>query len=384
MSAGARGEAGGAGARGEAGGGPALASAVVVGTGLMGASVGLALARRGVAVHLRDRDEGTRRRAAELGAGSLAAPSARTDVAVLAVPPHAVAAELLAAQAQGLARTCLDLASVKVLPLREAAALGVDLGCVVGSHPVAGRETSGPGAARSDLFEGRPWVLTPAPATGAEHVARARALVELCGAVPVVMGPEDHDEALALVSHAPQVLASLLAARLRGADPAHVELSGQGIRDATRIAASDPELWTAILSGNPAPVARVLREVRADLDAVLDALDALGGGAPAGAGGPAEVLRGALRRGNDGRARMPGKHGTPPAAYAPVPVVLEDRPGQLARLFADADAAGVNIEDVRIEHSPGQPVGRVELAVRPARAPVLVAALRGRGWTVQT
>ncbi len=90
-----------------------------------------------------------------------------------------------------------------------------------------------------------------------------------------------------------------------------------------------------------------------------------------------------LARGNAGYARIPGKHGTPPARYSVVPVVIPDRPGALASLFADAGEAGVNIEDVSIEHSPGQPVGLVELSVKPAAAERLVRELRSRGWTVQ-
>ncbi|KWX10662.1 prephenate dehydrogenase, partial [Carbonactinospora thermoautotrophica] len=90
-----------------------------------------------------------------------------------------------------------------------------------------------------------------------------------------------------------------------------------------------------------------------------------------------------LKRGNAGVARIPGKHGAPPARYAVVPVIIGDRPGELARLFTDVGEAGVNIEDLAIEHSPGQPVGLVEISVEPAVAATLTAELRRRGWTVQ-
>jgi prephenate dehydrogenase len=89
-----------------------------------------------------------------------------------------------------------------------------------------------------------------------------------------------------------------------------------------------------------------------------------------------------LVRGNAGRARLPGKHGGRSTSYAVVPVVLADRPGELARLVVDVGAAGVNIEDIRIEHSPGQPVGLVELAVTPGTEAGLAAALTGLGWVV--
>jgi prephenate dehydrogenase len=89
-----------------------------------------------------------------------------------------------------------------------------------------------------------------------------------------------------------------------------------------------------------------------------------------------------LLRGNAGRARLPGKHGGRSTPYAVVPVVLADRPGELARLVVDVGAAGVNIEDIRIEHSPGQPVGLVELAVAPGAEAGLAVALESLGWVV--
>jgi prephenate dehydrogenase len=289
-----------------------------------------------------------------------------------------VGAVLRTLQARGAARTYTDVASIKAGPQADVQRQAPEPGSFVGGHPLAGRERSGPGAARADLFAGRPWVLTPEAGTEAEHVERVHALVLACGAVPVVMSPEAHDEAVALVSHAPQVAASLLAARLVEAPDQAVALAGQGLRDTTRIAASDSALWTAVLAGNAGHVAAVLHALRDDLDEVLATLDALAGGAPVDAG----VLTRAIDRGNAGRDRLPGKHGAAPTTYAVVPVVIPDRPGELARIFAAAGAAGVNIEDVGIEHSPGRPMGLLELSVRPSAADSLAAALAREGWTV--
>jgi prephenate dehydrogenase len=242
---------------------------------------------------------------------------------------------------------------------------------------MAGRERSGPAGARADLFEGRPWVLTPTEQTA--PVVRDLALdaVRLCGGLPVVMAAAEHDRAVALISHAPHLLAALMAARLEQADEAAVALAGTGIRDVTRIAASDPELWRQILATNAPAVAEVLDRIGADLREIAAELGR--------AGVPDPLLpatAGLLARGRRGEARLPGKHGTAHVDYAIVPVVLPDRPGQLARLFTDAGEAGVNIEDVRIEHSPGQPVGLIELAVQPEMADRLATALAERGWTV--
>jgi prephenate dehydrogenase len=273
--------------------------------------------------------------------------------------------------------------SVKAGPVADAAARGLDTAAYIGGHPLAGREKSGPLAARADLFEGRPWVLTPTADTARETLNRALELVSLCGSVPVVMDPAEHDRAVALISHAPHLVSVLMAARLEHASEDAARIAGQGVRDVTRIAAGDPGLWQEILSANAAAVADVLEEYAGDLAGAIADLRALADKGPALAPQAAAELVDRLKRGNTGQARIPGKHGAPRAAYAVVPVVISDAPGELARLFAAAGAAGVNIEDLAIEHSPGQPVGLVTLYVDPDAAPGLSERLAERGWTVQ-
>jgi len=180
------------------------------------------------------------------------------DVAVIAVPPSAVAATLAAAQARGLAGCYTDVASVKQLPVAQARAPGCDLTSYVPGHPLAGREKHGPAAARADLFLGRTWALCPAPETSEAAVAAITTLVRTCGAVPVRTDAATHDRWVALVSHAPHLVASAMAARLEGAPAEALGLAGQGLRDVTRIAAGDTGLWTQILAANAEPVAEVL------------------------------------------------------------------------------------------------------------------------------
>ena len=356
---------------------PVVRSCLVVGTGLIGTSVALALRRHDVVVHLADRDPAAARQAAELGAGTVDPPTEQVDLAVVAVSPSATAEVVSGLLAGNVAATVVDTAAVKAGVLRQVAATVGPAPHFVGTHPMAGRERSGPGAARADLFEGRPWAVS---SDGADErsMARVRALLDMCGAVVVEMDAPAHDAAVALVSHVPQVAASLVAARLaEGADNA-LALTGQGLRDVTRVAASDPDLWVDILTANAEPVARILTELRQDVDAVVHALREVDED-PEWA---RTALREVLLRGNAGRARLPGKHGGRSTTYALVPVVLPDRPGELGRLFVDVGAVGVNIEDIRIEHSPGQPVGLVELAVAPAAASGLATALAGLGWVV--
>ncbi|MDT0269865.1 prephenate dehydrogenase [Streptomyces sp. DSM 44915] len=360
-----------------------MRTALVIGCGLIGTSVALALSARGVRVHLEDRDPDQRRTAAALGAGTEEAPDGPVELALVAVPPTVLAATVAESQRRGVARGYLDVGSVKAGPARELVALGGDPRGYLGTHPMAGRERSGPLAASADLFEGRPWVLTPTADTETEVLNLGLELAALCRAVPVLMDAAAHDRAVALVSHTPQLVSSLVAARLAPADEAAVRLCGQGIRDVTRIAASDPRMWIEILSANPGPVADVLAEVAADLERTVGALRALESADEAKRADGAAGIEAVLRRGNAGRARVPGKHGAAPASYETVVVSISDRPGELARIFADAGRAGVNVEDVRIEHATGQRSGLVQLMVEPAAAPVLAAALRERGWGVR-
>lgn len=348
----------------------------VIGTGLIGTSIALALREHGSSVWLADADPAAARLAADLGAGDLLpeSPADRFDVAVIAVPPAAVAAALAAAQARDLARCYTDVASVKQLPVAQARARGCDMTSYLPGHPLAGREKNGPAAARADLFLGRTWALCPEPDTSDEATALVTVLVRECGAVPVRTEAAAHDRWVGLISHAPHLVAAAMAASLEGAPPEALGLAGQGLRDVTRIAAGDTGLWTQILSANAGPVAEVLAAVAADL---AEAARVLAGGEDLK---PVAAL---LDRGQAGVARIPGKHGGAPREFTAVQVVIPDRPGELARLFRATGEAGVNIEDVRIEHSPGLPVGVAELSVRPAEAARLLAALDRGGWPVR-
>jgi prephenate dehydrogenase len=349
----------------------------VIGTGLIGTSIALALREQGARVWLADSDPAAARLAADLGAGEpLPAKTGEpADVAVIAVPPAAVAATLAAAQAQRLAEVYTDVASVKQLPITGAREHGCDLTRYVPGHPLAGREKHGPAAARADLFLGRTWALCPLPETSSQATATVTAMVRACGAVPVRTDPAAHDRWVALISHAPHLVAAAMAARLEEAPGEALDLAGQGLRDVTRVAAGDTALWTQILSANAAPVAEVLAAVAADL---AEAARTLADGDDLDKG-----VAALLDRGRSGVARIPGKHGGAAREFAVVQVVIPDQPGELARLFQATGAAGVNIEDVRIEHSPGLPVGVAELSVRPGEAGLLLQALEAGGWPVR-
>ena len=236
-----------------------LGTVRVVGTGLLGASIGLGLSASGAQVLLADVSPTSLALARDLGAGTPDAGEP-VDLVVVATPPDVTAAVLLDEIKAHPDAVVTDVASVKAGVLETLRSAGADLRSYVGGHPMAGRERSGAVAARGDLFLGRPWVLSPVEDGDPAALATVRRLALALGAVPVVMPAGEHDEAVALVSHVPQVASSLVAARLRHAPDAAVALAGQGLRDVTRIAGSDPALWAQILAANAGPVAAVLGE----------------------------------------------------------------------------------------------------------------------------
>jgi len=206
------------------------------------------------------------------------------------------------------------------------------------------------------------------------------------GAAVTTLDATEHDEAVAAVSHLPQLAASLVAARLEHLPASAVALAGQGLRDVTRIAASDPGLWTQILSGNAAAVKALLMEVAADLQQVIGALDDLAAdrtsALPGDAPGARGVLAAVVAAGNAGHARIPGKHGAAPTAYETVRVLIPDEPGQLGRLFADVGDLGINIEEFKLDHGLGQSFGLAEVDVVPAVSAALAEGLSQRGWRI--
>ena len=353
----------------------------IIGAGLLGTSVGLALRRAGVDVTLEDPSAEHVRIAVEKGAGRTAGSGDQPVLVVVAVPPRRTGEVVANATRRFPGVAVTDVASIKTVVLADARAADADLTHVVGGHPMAGRETSGPEGARADLLDDRLWVITPTPEVDVEAVRMVHRLITACGAYPVEMAPEEHDRAVALVSHVPQVLSSALAAQLVNGRPEDVRIAGQGLRDMTRIAGSNLPMWSDIIAGNAAPISAVLEGLLADLrsaQATLADLDR----APSDRGA-LDRMEDLLARGGRGRELIPGKHGAAAADYAVVSVMIEDKPGRLGRLFVVAGDAGVNLEDVRIEHVLGRPSGLVELFVQPSDADALIAAFRGQGIDVR-
>ena len=367
---------------------------LIVGTGLLGTSLALALRTADVEVQLSDTSPTSLALARDMGAGTPHDKhSPEPQIVVVATPPD-VTADVVVAQLSAHPNAVVtDVASVKERVVAEVRArAGAEARRYVGSHPMAGRERSGAGSADSDLFAGRPWVVVGQDSDPEAELAIRNLAVDV-GATPVRMGASEHDAAVAAVSHMPQLIASLVAARLEELGESALALSGQGLRDVTRIAASDPRLWSAIIVGNAGPVADLLRRISDDLSALIAGVEAAacdpGGPEYTAPGAASTIAPGAvgavtdvMTRGNAGRARIPGKHGGAPRRYAEVQVLVPDAAGELGRLFSDVGAAGVNIEDFSLEHSAGQSAGIALISVLPAAAQGLEEALDVKGWRV--
>ncbi len=348
----------------------------VIGTGLLGTSIGLGLTRAGFEVQLSDASPNNERLAHELRAGiPIAQTSAAPSLVVVCVPPD-VTAVVIAEQLELWPEALVtDVASVKLQPLEQLRERGSDLSRYLGGHPMAGRETGGPLSARADLFIGRPWVITPHGGEREGAMETVRALAELLGSNTVTLDARAHDESVALISHTPQIVSSLLAARLVDDEHNAAALAGQGLRDVTRIAASDDNLWVQILAANGPRVAPILRALEQDISEVAAALEQLE------ADGSRLLVAERMRRGAEGVQRIPGKHGGR-RQFATVTVLVEDRPGQLAKLFADIEHSNINLEDLRMDHSQGAEVGLVEVSVLPEARATLTEALEAQGWRI--
>lgn len=351
----------------------------VCGGGLIGASLALALRAAGHAdVRVADHDPAVLAVLARRDPGLVLTDRWETAAAGAATAVAAVAPSLVpdvlvrAAAAGGGSRLLTDVAGVKApLLARVRAALGLASPRYVGGHPMAGSERSGPEAADASLFAGSTWVLTPDASSGDDAIEAAGALVREVGARVLVLTATAHDETVALVSHLPQLVASVLAdvaADAVGHDrDAVMAVAGPGFRDTTRIAASDPRLWLDVLAGNRDAVSTALGAFSdrfAQVAAAVRTLDV-------------DTLAAILGRASEARRRLLPKDLDAPTTDLIVP--LRDRPGELARITTALGGAGVNIEDLGIRHATAADRGSLILRVRRDAVERAESALAGEG-----
>ena len=341
----------------------------IVGAGLIGTSIGLALKAAGASVQFVDVDEKAQLLANDLvKAGKFETP----DLIIIATPPSAFKSAIEREATLNPEAILMDIGSVKIKPIVEVSTLEGLLYRFCGSHPMAGREVSGAVSARADLFLDRAWVITPTPETSVAAREMALEVIAACGGQAVEMSAKDHDERVALISHLPQTISSLMAAQLAGSSPEALALAGGGLRDTVRIAGSDPKLWSEILAANEAALMPLLISLQSDLAELISAPS-----------GPAK-WESLVTAGRVGKSAIPGKHGGKSREYSYLPIVIDDRPGQLGSLFNACAKAEVNIEDLALEHSPGQLTAVITLAIAPEDIGRLSEFLTKDGWNVHS
>ena len=339
----------------------------IVGSGLIGTSIGLGLVQRGIAVEMVDSDPSAQALAKDLTGGVVVADP---ELVILALPTSALSQVIQSEINLNPQSTFMDVGSVKsevVLQVKRFSGLSTRF---LPTHPMAGREIGGAGSARADLFQGRSWILTPEADCVPESKNLVLELISLLGATPIELSAEDHDAAVAKISHLPQIAASLVAKQLTGTPAEWMELAGQGLRDTTRIAGSDEKLWKEIIYSNRTEISELLISLQNDLTQMIKSLD-----------DPTKIAD-LIAAGRDGKAMIPGKHGGKAREYSYLPIVIDDKPGQLGAIFNECAAMQVNVEDLNIEHSPGQLSALITLSLSADDADKLFAHLTSIGWNV--
>jgi prephenate dehydrogenase len=346
----------------------ALTHVRIVGSGLIGTSIGLGLALKGVGVTMVDLDPRAQALAEDLVSSP---PHGEVDLVVIATPISAFSSVASREMSAHPKAAFIDILSIKSKVKVEISSLGLDPHRFLPSHPMAGREIGGAESARADLFQSRPWIIDP-QGVDREVVEKGRELIEHLGGHIVELDSTEHDHAVALISHLPQLVSSLLAKQLNGASDQALSLAGAGLRDTVRIAGSDAGLWREIITANGKALEPLLRNLQNDLAALIADIE------------NQSAVEKLIVEGTQGRARIPGKHGGKAREYTYLPIVIEDKPGQLAALLDECASASVNVEDLSIEHSPGQFTGLITLALSQSDAEKLSAHLEAHGWNVHT
>lgn len=348
-------------------------SLLVIGAGLIGTSIALGAKRAGYRVQLVDKDGRAAALANDLLDNLQPNSDLQPDLVVISTPTSALPEVLNTFVTLYPKSTFIDIGSTKTKVQVEVSRFSGLSERFCPTHPMAGRELDGAEAAQSDLFLGKSWVITPLAETSINSIDIATELVEALGAKVIKMSPEDHDLAVALVSHLPQLISSLLASQMANLDHEKenfLNLAGSGVMDTTRIAASNPKLWVEILELNREAILPLLKDFQSDLSTLINNFQ------------DSKILEDFLEKGRTGRQLLPGKHRSSTRNYTYLPIVLEDKPNQLAALFNECAKANINVEDVNIEHSPEQETGLVLLALNENNAKLLQAHLLKNNWRV--
>lgn len=350
---------------------PSSRRAHVVGLGLIGASIALALRDVGWTVSGADLDSDIETRALASNVITHTDLTPDVDLVVIAVPAGAVAS---------VATSILESNEDPSLIVTDVAGVKGSIVDVVldprflGGHPMAGSELRGLSGARADLFAGSTWVLTPTDRTSAEVYSALHGVLREIGANVVAISADDHDRLVAVASHVPHLLAGSLmneASQVAEQDAVLLQLAAGGFRDMTRVAAGDPSIWPDILFENREAVAQSLASLEARLRGLREAL--LEGGR--------DVILDSLLSAASARRQLPGRAlSSDDLAYLRVKV--SDEPGVLAKVTMAASELLVNIYDIEIAHGIEGVGGTLLLAIDAQQTQLFGDALTGLGFQV--
>jgi len=342
----------------------------VVGAGLIGTSIALGLKRAGYKVAIEDEDPSAEEIAQSL-IGEVGDPNT-PDLVIIATPISSISALIREYATRYPQSTLMDIGGLKSEVIQDIEEFSAIAERFCATHPMAGREISGALAARGDLFEGRIWIYTPTSKTTTLALSRALEVIAALGGKEVELSANEHDEAIAGISHLPQIVSSLLSATLLDISDRDIALAGQGLKDVSRLAASNSNLWAELLHSNRRAVGEFLAIYAKHIDDLSISLQN-------------DDLRKTLEileMGRENHARIPGKHGGKKRDYWFLPIVIEDKPGQLAKIFDACALVGANVEDLSIEHTPGQESGLVTLALSKIDSDKVFTQLISDGWKV--
>lgn len=342
----------------------------IVGAGLIGTSLALGLKVSGYEVSIEDENI----QAEEIAQSLIRQTGIPQDpeLIIIATPISTISTLLREYGTRYPEATLIDIGGLKSEVIAEIEKFSEISSRFCSTHPMAGREISGALAARGDLFEGRIWIYTPTANSSSLAISRALEIISALGGKEVELSAVEHDQTIAGISHLPQIVSSLLSATLIDISDRDIGLAGQGLKDVSRLAASSPRLWADLLHANRKAVGEFLSNFAHYIDDLSISLQ----------NDDLRKTEEILELGRENHARIPGKHGGRKRDYWFLPIIIEDKPGELAKIFDACALVGANVEDLSIEHTPGQESGLVTLALSKGDAVRVFEQLSSEGWKV--
>ena len=346
----------------------------IIGAGLLGGSIALALSEARWAVSIEDETpELTQLSLKSLAIVNPSRSDSDIDVVIIAVPSSVNKDTILAAFRRYLNAIIIEISSVKTNSLPDVHSNEQVFERFVSTHPFAGKEVHGAEHASVDLFQNRVWAVCRGSYLSTKAKETAESVIRDCGAVAIDIELSEHNKIVGLTSHLPQVLSTLLSIQMEELPDRALVFSGNGLKDMTRLAMSSSEIWSEIIINNAENLTEILEKLTGFMASLQHALEKK----------DSKEIQKLFQRGLNQKIRMPGKHGDVLKDYAKIEIQILDKPGELSRIFAVAHENNVNIEDVRINHTLGRNLAILEIYVSPDVAATFAETLQSNDWKVR-